>query len=163
MSSKTTDLLEGKSDPCPPTNNALEKCAQELTNPDAKLVHNEPSPSANRILAGFSVDSKTAIDASIATASSALAVGLAGAGYEAGRMTAEKVAATVMEIPLRVIGHVFGADPKIAYDITRKVLDEPYGPRVLASGLKAGAYGAGIGITAYGLYRSYDYLTSDKP
>ncbi len=162
MSSKILDLIEGKSGGCE-TNNPLEQCSQELTNPNAQLVRSEPSQSAGKVLNGFSIDSTTATEASITAASSALVIGLSGAGYRGAAIGTEKFAAVVAEVPFKVAGMIFGADPMAVSQITQKVINEPFGPRMLSTGLKAGAYGAAIGLTGYGLYKGYEYLSSEKP
>ena len=163
MGNRTLDLLDGKAD-CPSSEpTALRTCA-DLSKPDAKvaLMQTTENPATSRILAGFSL-SDQALGAGLSTAGTAAAFALGGAGHRSAVITGEKIAATIAEAPIKIIGTILGMDPDgIGMTSTQKVLAEPYGPRVMKSALKLGRVGAAVGIVGYGLYEGYQYLTTDN-
>lgn len=162
MGSRTLDLLDGKAD-CPSSEpNELRTCA-DLSKPDAKvsLIQTPENTATERILAGFSVGDQ-ALGAGLTTTATAAAFALGGAGHRSAIITGEKIAATIAEAPIKIIGTILGMDPDgIGMTSTQKVLAEPYGPRVMKSAWKLGKVGAAVGIVGYGLYEGYQYLTAD--
>jgi hypothetical protein len=160
MGSETKDLLnDKKSSECAP-GSGIEQCAQDMTQAHSGLVRADASPATLSMLPGVSIEQLTTAGKMVGSTAAVAAIG--GAGVRAAGIAGERFMAVVSEPIWVFVADFYRVDRSIAYSVTDKVFAEPYGPRMLRSGLKAGLYGAAAGLTAYGLYEGYNYLTSDK-